>query len=107
MEIDITTFKDSLRKFSFNETEINAIILRLQKHIYPQMQAIQVHAKVKQNACGQKLLKAMLELKYNPDKNMMPTVKRIESSNGGVTTYLRHDAVVKYCNENFFSKHSV
>lgn len=69
--------------------------------------SLPVEAEVKPDACGQKLLKAMLELKYNPDKDMIPTVKRIETSNGGMTTYLRYDVVVKYCNKNFISKHSV
>lgn len=72
-----------------------------------QPKAVGVQQRVKPDACGQKLLKAILEMKYNPDINMMPTVKKVQASNGKMITYLRYDAVVKYCNENFISKHSI
>lgn len=46
MQIDIIPFNESLTEFGFKPSEINAINLRIHTHIIPQLEAIQVEAKV-------------------------------------------------------------
>ena len=46
MQIDIIKFNESLTEFGFKPSEINAINLRIHTHIIPQLEAIQVQAKV-------------------------------------------------------------
>lgn len=46
MQIDIIPFNESLTEFGFKPSEINAINLRIHTHIIPQLESIQVEAKV-------------------------------------------------------------
>lgn len=47
MEINRTDFNNSLLDYGFKDYQIKAIQERMNKHIYPQIEAIQVQAKVK------------------------------------------------------------
>ena len=53
---------------------------------------------------GQELLCAMMDRCDEFSKDGMPVIKMVDKKNGGSVTYLRYDAVVKYCNTNFIRK---
>lgn len=50
---------------------------------------------------GQELLCAMMDRAGEFNEDGMPVVKMVDKENGGSVTYLRYDAVVKFCNTNF------
>lgn len=53
---------------------------------------------------GQELLCAMMDRGGEFNNDGMPVIKMVDKKNGGSVTYLRYDAVVKFCNTNFVKK---
>lgn len=94
MQIDIIPFNESLTEFGFKPSEINAINLRIHTHIIPQLEAIQVEAKVIQKP-KPKTLQAIFEIVDNIDFELAQLEDIAKGEIGDKITLLR-----KYINEN-------
>lgn len=94
MQIDIIPFNESLTEFGFKPSEINAINLRIHTHIIPQLEAIQVEAKVIQRP-KPKTLQAIFEIVDNIDFELSQLEDIAKGEIGEKITLLR-----KYIDEN-------
>lgn len=94
MQIDIIPFNESLTEFGFKPSEINAINLRIHTHIIPQLEAIQVEAKVIQKP-KPKTLQAIFEIVDNIDFELSQLEDIAKGEIGEKITLLR-----KYIDEN-------
>ena len=102
MEIDYKTFCEKLIEERLGKTTHSRILEILKEST---MMAIPLKAKVMlpkpDRKCGQILMRALIDRKNEINPSGMSVCKMVEGKGDSGTTYLRYDAVIKYCNQNF------